>query len=165
LESIIYREKVWIGKWTSIAFGMLIGVFIPLIALQIFAGSREPYLLGFYLAFDLFFFIVFINFRRLDLIIYPSRILVSFGLIRKVISMSDVISCEPVRASLGVYAGYGIRYGGDGSLAFTTSFGDAVKLLLRHGRPFVFSTNRQREVIETIQKIISAYRRSIDENH
>jgi hypothetical protein len=133
------------------ALGLLICVFTPLVALQVLASSKEPFLLWVYAVLDLFFVIVFVNFRRLDVSIYSTKIVVSFGWIRKTISLNDVLSCEPVKASLGVYTGNGIRFGGDGSLAFITSFGDAVKLRLRSGRPFVFTTNRTSEVIDLLR--------------
>jgi hypothetical protein len=157
LESPVYKEKIRLSQWMSIALGLFIGILTPLLVLQIFASSREPYLLGLYLALDLFFILIFINFRRLDVVIYPTRILVSFGIITKTIPLKEVLSCESVKASLGVYSGAGIRVGGDGALAFITTIGgDAVKLRLMSSRPFVFSTNRQTEITNTIQKLLSS---------
>ena len=139
----------------SIALGLFIAILTPLMVLQIFASSREPYILGLYLFLDLFF--ILINFRRLDVAIYPTHIHVSFGIITKKIPLRKVLSCEPVKASLGVYTGAGIRIGGDGALAFITSIGgDAVKLSLISGRPFVFSTNRQTKITDTIQSLLSS---------
>jgi hypothetical protein len=157
LESPVYQEKIWLSQWMSIALGLFIGILTPLMVLQIFATSREPYLLGIYLVLDMFFILVFINFRRLDVAIYPTHILVSFGVITKKIPLKEVLSCEPVKASLGVYSGAGIRIGGDGALAFITRLGgDAVKLRLVSSRPFVFSTNRQTEITDAIQKLLSS---------
>ena len=137
--------------------GLFIAILTPLMVLQIFASSREPYLLGLYLFLDLFFILIFINFRRLDVAIYPTHIHVSFGIIAKKIPLREVLSCEPVKARLGLYTGAGIRIGGDGALAFITSIGgDAVKLSLISGRPFVFSTNRQTKITDTIQSLLSS---------
>jgi hypothetical protein len=141
----------------SIAMGLLIAILTPLIIFQIFVSSREPYLIGLYLVLDLFFILLFINFRRLDIAIDPTQIRVSFGIITKKIPLKEVLTCEPVKASLGVYTGAGIRIKGDGALAFITRIGgDAVKLCLISGRPFVFSTNRQTEIIEIIQNLVSS---------
>jgi hypothetical protein len=157
LESPIYQEKVWLGQWTSIATGLLIAILTPLIIFQIFVSSREPYLIGLYLILDLFFILLFINFRRLDIVINPTQIHVSFGIITKKIPLKEVLTCEPVKASLGVYTGAGIRITGDGALAFITRIGgDAVKLRLMSGRSFVFSTNRQMEIIKIIKKLVSS---------
>jgi hypothetical protein len=143
-----------LGQWMSIAIGLLIAVLTPLTIFQIFAISREPYLIRLYFILDLFFILIFINFRKLDVTIYPKVITVSFGFITKKIQLEDVLSCEPVNASLCVYTGAGIRIGGDGALAFITRLGgEAVKLHLSSSRPFVFSTNRQKEIINTLQNL------------
>jgi hypothetical protein len=141
----------------SIAIGLFIAILTPLIFLQIFASSKEPYILGLYFVLDLVFIFLFINFRMMEIVIYPKKIDVSFGIIKKRVLLSEVLTCEPVSASLGVYTGAGIRYGGDGALAFITKIGgDAVKLRLTSSRPFVFSTNSQSEIIDTIQSLLSS---------
>jgi len=101
----------------SIALGLFIAILTPLTVLQIFANSREPYLLGLYLFFTL------INFRKLDVDIYPTHIRVSFGIITKKIRLRKVLSCEPVKASLGLYTGAGIRIG---IKNYTDSDGDLI---------------------------------------
>jgi hypothetical protein len=156
LDSPVYHEKVWLSQWMSIAIGLFIAILTPLILLQIFARSKEPYLFGLYFVIDLFFIFLFINFRMMEIVIYPKNIHVSFGIIKKKILLSEVLTCEPVSASLGVYTGAGIRFGGDGALAFITKIGgDAVKLSFASSRPFVFSTNRLTEIIDTIQALLS----------
>jgi len=98
--------------------------------------------------------LVYLVFMRLDISIDPERIEVRFGIIRKTIPIEEIVSCEPTHANFKVYGGVGIRYGIDGSKAFTTSFGDAVKIRKRRGRSFVFSTNRPFEVLEHINRLI-----------
>jgi hypothetical protein len=74
----------------------------------------------------------------------------SFGIIKKKILLSAVLTCEPVSASFGVYTGAGIRFGGNGSLAFITRIGgDAVKIGLTSSRSFVFfrRTNNMRSLV------------------
>ena len=105
----------------SIALGLFIALLTPLMVLQIFANSREPYLLVSYLFLDLFF--TLINFRKLDVDIYPTYIRVSFGIITKKIRLRKVLPCEPVKASLGVYTGAGIRIG---IKKYTDSDGDLI---------------------------------------
>jgi hypothetical protein len=136
--------------------GILIGIFTPLIILQYFSATKEPSLIGVYAGLDLFFFIVYLNFRKLDIRITSSSVNVAFGLIRKEIPVENNVSCEPITTRIGVYTGNGIRIGGDGTLAFITWFGDAVKLHLRSGRPFVFSTNNQDKTIEIIHTLIES---------
>ena len=140
----------------SIAMGLLIAVLTPLILFQIVFSLKEPYLFGLFFVLDLFFIFLFINFRMMEIVIYPKKITVSFGIIKKTILLREVLTCEPVSASLGVYTGAGIRYGGDGALAFITKIGgDAVKLGLTSSRPFVFSTKNQTEIIDVILSLIS----------
>ena len=105
LDSPVYYEKVWLSQWMSIAIGLFIVIFTPLIILQIFASSKEPYLFGLYFFLDLFFIFLFINFRSLEVTIYPTKILVSFGIIKKKILLREILSCEPVSPRLSVYTG------------------------------------------------------------
>jgi len=150
LKPFLYSETVQIPRWTSITLGILIGIFTPLIIFQYFAATKEPSLIGLYTGLDLFFVVVYLNFRKLDIRITSSSVYVAFGLIRKEIPVENIVSCEPIATRIDVYSGNGIRIGGDGTLAFITWFGDAIKLQLRSGRPFVFSTNNQDETIEII---------------
>jgi len=54
--------------------------------------------------------------------------------------------------SFGRYGGVGVRIGFDGSWAYTTSFGNAVKIVPRNGRTFVFSSNKPEEICQIIKK-------------
>jgi hypothetical protein len=67
--------------------------------------------------------------------------------------MSDIVSYEPTTANFGKYWGVGIRYGTDHSLAYTTSFGNAVKIVLKKGRPFIFSSYNPQEICNIINQV------------
>jgi hypothetical protein len=56
------------------------------------------------------------------------------------------------QASFGRYWGVGVRYGSDGSVAYTTSFGDAVEVATKTGRTFVFSSKKPEQVCEVIKR-------------
>ena len=45
-----------------------------------------------------------------------------------------------------------VRYGSDGSVAYTTSFGDAVEVAPKTGRMFVFSSKKPNQVCEVIKR-------------
>jgi hypothetical protein len=138
--------------------GLLITILTPLLLLQIIFSLNEPYLFGLYFFLDVFFIFLFINFRMMKIVINPKKITVSFGIIKKKILLSEVLTCEPISTRLGVYTGAGIRFGGDGALAFITKIGgDAVKLGLSSSRPFVFSTNNQTEVIDVIHNLMRVH--------
>jgi hypothetical protein len=55
-------------------------------------------------------------------------------------------------ANFGKYWGVGIRYGTDRSLAYTASFGNAVKIASKKGRPFVFSSHNPQEICNIISQ-------------
>jgi len=70
--------------------------------------------------------------------------------------LQEIVSCQITKASFGRYGGIGVRYGFDGSTAYTTSFGNAVEIIPKEGRPFVFSSKNP----EKICKIINAKTKS-----
>ena len=53
---------------------------------------------------------------------------------------------------MSVYTGMGIRYGGDGFLAYLPRLGEAIKIHFNNGRPFVFSTRNQEKVLEILNQ-------------
>ena len=73
----------------------------------------------------------------------------------KSIKLDEIVSCKAVKASIGRYGGVGVRYGLDGSYAYTTSFGNAVEIIPKKDSPFVFSSNNPDEICELIEKRIS----------
>ena len=156
MNSIIFRERLWICSWISFLFIFLIGMITIVIVIQFFLnipfGKEAP--AAVLVGFDIFFIILYLNFNRLLVKISPDRIIVKYGLIKRAVPIKDIISCEPIRPSFGMYGGPGIRYGGDGSLAFMTSFGDAVKIRTASGGIFVFSTNKREEVLKLLDRLM-----------
>ena len=81
------------------------------------------------------------------------KLLINYGIFnRKSILLEDIISCEKIKASFRRYGGIGVRYGSDGSWAYTTSFGDAVKIILTKGKPFVFSSKNAEKICSIINQ-------------
>jgi hypothetical protein len=154
METTLYYEEVWLNRWATIALGFFITTLTPL-SFPWFFDSAFSHLTLLYITLDTFFIFLFINFRRLSVRITRERIIVSFGLIRKKIMIDDVASVESEEATLWKYAGFGIRYSGDGSLAFIASPGKAMRIESKSGRPFVFSTRSQDKVIGTINELTS----------
>ncbi len=157
VKSEIYRERVLLAPWVSLLFGLIMGIMAVMIYVKLYFGinlgrktSSTALLLG-----EAVLILVYLVCRRLDISIDPERVEVRFGIIRKTIPIEEIVSCEPTHAGFAVgYGRVGISYGIDGSMAFTTSYGDAVKIRKRKGRPFVFSTNRPFEVSEHINRLI-----------
>ena len=156
--SPIFNEKIPLNRWTSIVLGIFIAILTPLLILQFFAASKDSTLLALFAFMDLFFLLVLLNFREQVTEIDSESIRVSFGLIRKRILLVDLLGCEPIQARLVDYTGNGIRVGGDGSLAFLVSMGDAVRLRRKSGRSFVFSTRMQVKLVKIINDLIEEKR-------
>ena len=163
MTTIIFNEKIPLNRWTLIVLGIFIAILTPLLILQFFAVSIDPTLLAVFGFMDLFFIIILLNFREQVTEIDSESINVSFGVMRKKILLGDLLACEPMQARLGVYSGNGIRVGGDGSLAFLVSMGDAVRLRRKFGRSFVFSTTMQVDLVKIINELIEKKVSLVDE--
>ena len=97
---------------------------------------------------------LFWNYRGIRIKVNAKNLLIYYGFFnRKRIPMVDVVSCEPTKASFGRYGGIGVRYGADGSWAYTTSFGNAVEIVLPKGKPFVFSSNNPEKICSIINQM------------
>ena len=156
-EETIYEERIWLNTWLTLLMGIMIGSFSIIGLVQIFYGipiGRRPESPVLYLGIALLFVFIYLNFSKLDIDINAERIEVRYGLVKKVIPMKEIVSYEPHIAGFHLYGGIGIRRGIDGSLAFTTSFGNSVKIQMRSGRPFVFSTNRPYDIVKAISSFI-----------
>ncbi len=95
--------------------------------------------------------LVFWNYRGLRIQVNNDRLLVEYGrLDKKSFALNEISSCKKTRASLGRYFGVGVRYGIDGSLAHTTSFGEAVEIAPNQGKIFVFSSKNPDLVCDII---------------
>ena len=158
MKNLVYVE--WVPAGTLIkalvgSFSLLI-LCTLLITVAFDVAFQHPFLIVFLaspLAFVLF---VFWNYRGIRIKVNSKELLVYYGFFnRKRILIADIVSCEPTKASFRRYGGIGIRYGTDGSWAYTTSLGDAVKVILRRGKPLVFSSNNPEEICSVIDKMKS----------
>lgn len=103
-----------------------------------------------------FLLLLYWNFRGLIIAITKNAINARYGVFNyKEISMEDVVACEIVKTGLRRYGGVGIRLGTDASWAYSTSFGQAVKIDSREGRSFVFSTENPKHVCDLICELIT----------
>jgi len=150
--AIIYTEEVPLTQWAAIMIGLFITILTPTILIKALGVLEELWLLWLYIFMDLFFIIVLLNFRKMRIIIDHEMLRFSFGAIKKTIKLGDIQACESINATLSVFTGMGIRYGGDGSLAYLPKLGEGVKLELTTGRPFVFSTNNSKNVLEILNQ-------------
>ena len=151
-RSIKYREEVPLTQWASIMIGLFITVLTPTILLEALGVYKEPKTLLLYVLLDTFFIVVLLNFRKLKVTIDDEYLVTSFGLIKKRINLSDIRASEAIDATLSVYTGMGIRYGGDGSLAYLPRLGEAIRIHFDKKRPFVFSTKNQEKILEILNQ-------------
>jgi len=153
LKNVVYEEWVAAGTLVKalVGFFSLLIMCILLITIVVGVAIQHPFLiivLSSVVAFDLF---LFWNYRGIRIQVSNKKLLINYGIFnRKSIPLEDIISCETIKASFGRYGGIGVRYGIDGSWAYTTSFGNAVKIIPRRGRPFVFSSNNPEKICNII---------------
>jgi len=101
-----------------------------------------------------FLALLFWNYKGIKILLNTEELLINYGVLnRKSITLEDIVSCEPTKASFRRYGGVGVRLGIDGSWAYTTSLGDAVKIILRKGKPFVFSSNNPGKICSIINQM------------
>jgi len=151
----IYREWVSAGKLLKALVGFFTVFIVSTLLIIIFVGVAFQYpllivVLSSVVAFVLF---VFWNYKGINIQVSNTSLFINYGIFnRKSIPLEDIVSCEPIKASFGRYGGIGVRYGVDGSWAYTTSFGNAVKLILQKGRPFAFSSNNPEKICNIINQ-------------
>lgn len=159
MEGTIYNEWVPTGtlvKATTLAVALLLFSLLLILAAFLHPLNTQG-LIGFgasTLAL-IFILILFLNFRGIKIQVSSEELMVDYGLFNhKSIKISDIVSCNLVKASLRRFGGVGVRYGLDGSWAYTTSFGNAVEIVPKKGRTFVFSSNNPEEICQIINKKI-----------
>jgi hypothetical protein len=125
-----------------------------LITIAVGFAIQHPFLIVVLTAPLAFVLLVFWNYRGIRIKVTSKNLLIYYGFFNhKHIQIVDIVSCEPTKASFGRYGGIGVRYGTDGSWAYRTSLGDAVKIILRKGKPFVFSSNNPEKICNTINQM------------
>jgi uncharacterized membrane protein YdbT with pleckstrin-like domain len=159
MENTTYNEwvptgafvKVTILASTSAIFFLLLTLAVVLHPLNTEAAIG----LGVSIVVLFFILVLFMNFRGIKIQLDSEKLTVNYGLLnRKSIRIDNVVSCKLVKASFRRFGGVGIRYGLDGSWAYTTSFGNAVEIVPRKGRTFVFSSNNPQKICQIINNRI-----------
>jgi hypothetical protein len=157
MQSSNYAEWVPMGNLVK---GLVVMVFslellISAIILY-FEGFTVESSIGIVLAWGILTLIAFLfwNYRGISIKVGNGRLTVVYGLFnKKSFALDELAYCKRTKANLGRYFGTGVRYGTDGSVAYTTSFGDAVEVGPKEGKVFVFSSKKPAEVCEIINKL------------
>jgi uncharacterized membrane protein YjgN (DUF898 family) len=159
LGNCIYREWVPMGalvKGLVVFFSIIVVLGSLLVALSI-PDIQDIFGIAFGVSILAFILFLFWNYRGIKIQLSNTELNVRYGFFnKKSIQLKDIVSCDTVKASFGRYAGIGVRYGFDGSQAYTTSFGDAVKIIPSKGRVFVFSSHDPQKICNIINSTKSA---------
>jgi hypothetical protein len=155
MQSADYAEWVPMGNLVKgiVAMFVSLELFISFIILY-FGGPSVDSIVGVAVGWGILAFIGFLfwNYRGICIQISGGRLTVVYGMFnKKSFALDELTYCKRTKASLGRYFGIGVRYGTDGSIAYTTSFGDAVEVAPKAGKVFVFSSNKPDLVCETIK--------------
>jgi uncharacterized membrane protein YdbT with pleckstrin-like domain len=125
----------------------LVILFIQPLDAEAFIGVVVP------LGVLIFILFLLVNFRGIKIKIDSEKLRVNYGLLNsKSIMLYEIDSCKVAKAPFNRFGGVGIRYGFDGSYAYTTSFGNAVEITPKKGRTFIFSTNNPDQICEFVNK-------------
>jgi hypothetical protein len=156
MKTVDYNEWVPMGALVKSLGVMVFVIFVfNTFVVFLFSGFSVEAILGILFGWGIIalIFFLFWNYRGLRIQINDDSLHVVYGRFnKKSFSLKDIASCKRTQISFGRYWGIGVRFGFDGSLAYTTSFGDAVEVTPKTGRTFVFSSNRPDQVCEIVQK-------------
>lgn len=156
METVEYNEWIPAGALVKGLFA-LVSAIIVFVTVAVFFFSEESLVedifgVAFSWAILAVLLFIFWNFRGLRIQITNSRLFLDYGLFnKKSFLLKEIISCKKTKA-FGRYLGVGVRYGLDGSIAYTTSFANAVEITPKIGRTFVFSSKNPDKVCEIINK-------------
>jgi len=154
-EELLYSEWVPAGRFVKV---VILFVFLLIMTIGIiFTALMPKELMVMGITFggvSLFILLIYWNFRGLNITLTKNQLEVVYGIFNhKRIPLQKISKCEITKANFRTYGGIGIRLGLDGSWAYNTDFGEAVKLLFEKGRPFVFSTRNPQKICNLINKL------------
>ena len=127
-----YKESTWITPWFwvpflgTIVFLSVVFIFQSVLGIVLFS---KPLPTPLFIILFVPFLLILINFAKLSIKVDSEKVRVGYGVIRKTISLKDVMSCKPTEAKARTYGGVGIRVGVNKSLAFSAYSGSAVEII------------------------------------
>lgn len=153
---IVYEEWVPVGRVVKVA---MLSVFILIISIGIITTAFIPrefmFISIIFGAVSLLILLLYWNFRGIRILMTNNQLEVKYGIFNhKEIPLQEISNCEETKASFKRYGGIGIRLGFDGSWAYNTDFGEAVKLSFKTGRPFVFSTRNPQKICNLVKELL-----------
>ncbi len=154
-DEILYAEWVPAGKFIKVlVLFVCLLIFSSGIIITAFKPQELTFLGIICGVVSLLIFLIYWNYRGLKITLTKNQLDVEYGIFNhKKIPIKKITRCEITKANFRIYWGVGIRLGTDGSWAYNTDFGEAVKLTFQDGRPFVFSTRNPQEICNLINKL------------
>jgi hypothetical protein len=156
MSDIVFSEWVPAGSLAKAIVAFVSLVILCVLSITVITGValQNPFWISVSASVLAFLLLLLWNYRGMQIQVSKERLSIDYGLFNyKTIQLSDIVSCEPTKAAFRKYGGVGIRLGLDGSWAYTTSLGDAVKIKRLNGRPFVFSTSTPEKVCNIINQM------------
>jgi hypothetical protein len=162
MQSILFRE--WVSTGNLVRIFMISFSFIIIfgtILFIIFGNITTEDYCGLIIAFGVlaFVLVLFWNYKGIEIKFGPHELSIKYGVFNKrSIRLAQIASCKVTKASFKRYGGIRVRYGFDGSTAYTTSFGNVIEIVQKKGYPFIFSTKNLEIICKTINEQISRKR-------
>ncbi len=156
MQNSDYSEWVPMGNLVKGLVAMVVSLVVFITAtILFFGGITTDSLIAIALNWIVIAFILVLiwNYRGLRIQISSGELAVEYGFFnKKTFQLKDLISCKVSKSTFGRYWGIGVRFSSDGSVAYTTSFGEAVEVVPKVGRTFVFSSHKPARVCDIIRR-------------
>ena len=148
-----YYEEQRMNTWILIL--LIITILSPLIgiySLIVYPSLTTPvWVLPLLIILEGLLIFTLLNFYKLKIKVYRKHLVFSFGFFIRSFKSKNIISCKPVKIKFGDYLGIGIRLGWDGSIAFNTRFGNAVRIKIKKHRDYVLTSNNPRKLCKALK--------------
>lgn len=148
-----YSEKQNLVWWVRYLFVLiLLGIILGLVL-----SPQDPetpfWVTPFLILVGVSFIFIYINFRSLEIKVQGRTLEFGFGIFRKKILLTDVVSCEECSISLWKYGGIGIRVNLlDGSVCYNTRFGKGVRIKIKNKkRDYVLTSDNPQALCQALR--------------
>ena len=147
---ILYEERHSFPWWIHV---LMLGLLVLYTLAIVYAVKRGRWSLTEYFisAAVVLLILTYINFFILVFKITGQQVVFGFGVFKKRMERSLLVSCEPFRLEFANYGGYGIRWGRDGTIAYNARNGPGVRMVFKGSkRPYVVSIDGVGRVCEML---------------
>jgi len=157
MAEVMYSEWVPAGTLVKTLVGFVSSLIscVLLIVIAVGVAIQIPFLIVVLASVLALVLILFWNYRGIQIQVTNKELSIDYGFFNhKHIPISNIVSCKHTKTPLSKYGGAGVRYCfADRSWAYITSFSDAVKIIQRKERSFVFSSNNPEKLCSIINRI------------